>query len=76
MPLFQLPQLITQLVNARVAITRLQQFLAAPQKPPADYLQPAETGARASAPPTMLSFMVCQQHRTEESSPQVWPLRW
>ncbi len=45
MPLFQLPQLITQLVNARVAITRLQQFLAAPQKPPADYLQPAETGA-------------------------------
>ena len=47
MPLFQLPQLITQLVNARVAITRLQQFLAAPQKPPADYLPPAETGARA-----------------------------
>ena len=45
MPLFQLPQLITQLVNARVAITRLQQFLAAPQKPRADYLQPAETGA-------------------------------
>ena len=45
MPLFQLPQLITQLVNARVAITRLAQFLSAPQKPPADYLDPAETGA-------------------------------
>jgi hypothetical protein len=44
MPLFQLPQLITQLVNARVALTRLQQFLAAPEKPPSDYLPAAEPG--------------------------------
>ena len=48
MPLFQLPQLITQLVNARVAITRLQQFLAAPEKPPSDYLPAAEPGLAAS----------------------------
>lgn len=45
MPLFQLPQLITQLVNARVALTRLQEFLAAPQQPPARALPPAEPGA-------------------------------
>ena len=44
MPLFQLPQLITQLVNARVALTRLQQFLAAPEQPPSNYLAPAEPG--------------------------------
>lgn len=44
MPLFQLPQLITQLVNARVALTRLQEFLSAPQQPPARFLPPAEPG--------------------------------
>jgi len=46
LPLFQLPQLITQLVNARVAIVRLQEFLAAPQEPPAPMLPPAQSGAR------------------------------
>lgn len=46
MPLFQLPQLITQLVNARVAMTRLQEFLSAPQQPPARFLPPAEPGGR------------------------------
>ncbi len=46
LPLFQLPQLITQLVNARVAIVRLQEFLAAPQEPPAPMLPPAQQGAR------------------------------
>lgn len=45
MPLFQLPQLITQLVNARVAMTRLQEFLSAPQQPPTRFLPPAEPGA-------------------------------
>ena len=50
MPLFQLPQLITQLVNARVALTRLQEFLAAPQQPPARALPPAEPGADSSQP--------------------------
>lgn len=59
MPLFQLPQLITQLVNARVAITRLQQFLAAPQKPPADYLQPAQTGARALSGTPFTRSVLC-----------------
>jgi ABC-type bacteriocin/lantibiotic exporter with double-glycine peptidase domain len=44
MPLFQLPQLITQLVNARVAMTRLQEFLSAPQQPPSRALPPAEPG--------------------------------
>lgn len=32
MPLFQLPQLVTQLVNARVALTRLEELLAASQQ--------------------------------------------
>lgn len=32
MPLFQLPQLISQLVNAQVAITRLREFLAAAEQ--------------------------------------------
>ena len=40
LPLFQLPQLITQLVNARVAMVRLQEYLAAPQEPPAPMLPP------------------------------------
>ncbi|CAL8468910.1 g8451 [Coccomyxa elongata] len=47
MPLFQLPQLITQLVNARVALNRLQEFLSAPQQPPARALPPAEPGEAA-----------------------------
>ena len=45
LPLFQLPQLITQLVNARVAMVRLQEYLAAPQEPPAPMLPPAQKGA-------------------------------
>ena len=44
MPLFQLPQLITQLVNAQVAINRLSEFLAAEQKPPEELLEPAAKG--------------------------------
>ena len=32
MPLFQLPQLISQLVNAQVALTRLREFLAAAEQ--------------------------------------------
>ena len=47
MPLFQLPQLITQLVNAQVAMTRLQHFLAAEQKPPEQLLEPASKGELA-----------------------------
>ena len=49
LPLFQLPQLITQLVNARVAMVRLQEYLAAPQEPPAPMLPPAQKGALAGA---------------------------
>ena len=45
LPLFQLPQLITQLVNARVAMVRLQEYLASPQEPPAPMLPPAQKGA-------------------------------
>ena len=48
MPLFQLPQLITQLVNAQVAMTRLTQFLAAEQKPPEQLLEPAGKGESTS----------------------------
>ena len=33
MPLFMLPQLVSQLVNARVALNRLQEFLAAEEQP-------------------------------------------
>lgn len=44
MPLFQLPQLITQLVNAQVAIGRLQEFLAAEEQPPMETLPPAKPG--------------------------------
>ena len=33
MPLFQLPQLVSQLVNARVALVRLQELLATEQQP-------------------------------------------
>ena len=44
LPLFQLPQLITQLVNARVAMVRLQEFLAAPQEMPAPVLPKASQG--------------------------------
>ena len=44
MPLFQLPQLITQLVNAQVAINRLSEFLSAEQKPPEELLEPAAKG--------------------------------
>lgn len=51
MPLFQLPQLITQLVNAQVAMTRLQQFLAAEQKPPEQLLEPAGKGKPARCRP-------------------------
>ncbi|CAK0780401.1 hypothetical protein CVIRNUC_005040 [Coccomyxa viridis] len=47
MPLFQLPQLITQLVNAQVAINRLSEFLAAEQKPPEELLEPAAKGEDA-----------------------------
>ena len=42
LPLFMLPQLISQLVNAQVAIQRLEEFLVAeeqeslPQKPAAE----------------------------------------
>ena len=44
MPLFQLPQLINQLVNAQVAMNRLTQFLGAEQKPPEQLLEPAGKG--------------------------------
>jgi len=48
MPLFQLPQLITQLVNAQVAMTRLQHFLAAEEKPAEELLEPAAKGEPAA----------------------------
>ena len=44
MPLFQLPMLVTQFVNARVAIQRLQEFLSAPEQPPIPQLPPAQQG--------------------------------
>ncbi len=40
MPLFQLPQLISQVINARVALNRIQAFLAADEQPDIP-LQPA-----------------------------------
>ncbi len=44
MPLFQLPQLISQLVNAQVAITRLREFLAAAEQHSMPETAPAGTG--------------------------------
>ena len=44
MPLFQLPQLISQLVNAQVAITRLREFLAAAEQHSMPETAPAGPG--------------------------------
>ena len=44
MPLFQLPQLISQLVNAQVAITRLREFLAAAEQHSMPETNPANSG--------------------------------
>lgn len=44
MPLFQLPQLVTQLVNARVALHRLEELLAADQQPSIPALPAAAPG--------------------------------
>ena len=44
MPLFQLPQLISQLVNAQVAITRLREFLAAAEQHSMPETDPAQSG--------------------------------
>lgn len=44
LPLFQLPQLISQWVNARVAVQRLQEFLSAHEEPPLPQLPPAPQG--------------------------------
>ena len=44
MPLFQLPQLISQLVNAQVAIIRLREFLAAAEQHSMPETAPASTG--------------------------------
>ncbi len=49
MPLFQLPQLISQVINARVALTRIQAFLAADQQPDLPVLPPAQPGALPSS---------------------------
>ncbi|KAK9802963.1 hypothetical protein WJX72_012534 [[Myrmecia] bisecta] len=67
MPLFQLPQLITQLVNARVALQRLQSFLVAEEQPNVPPLPPAKKGQTAiqltgeftwdkAAPPSLLDI--------------------
>ena len=44
LPLFQLPQLITQLVNAQVSIKRIEEFLAAPKSDPLEQLPAAAAG--------------------------------
>lgn len=49
-PLFQLPQLVTQLVNARVALTRLEELLAASQQDRLQLRDPATKGH--SLPPS------------------------
>ena len=53
MPLFMLPQLVTQLVNARVAINRLQEFLAAEEQPPLPLKSAASAGR-------VIPFFVCK----------------
>ena len=44
MPLFQLPQLLNQIVNAQVALGRLQELLAADSQDPIPQLPPAKEG--------------------------------
>ena len=51
LPLFQLPQLITQLVNAQVSIKRIEEFLAASRSDPLPQLAAAPAGD--SALPTL-----------------------
>ncbi len=70
MPLFQLPQLITQLVNARVAITRLQEFLSAPQQSPSRALPAAEPGP---PPRPSLEPSLCRGTSLHSTEAQVVP---
>lgn len=49
LPLFQLPQLITQLVNAQVSIKRIEEFLAAPRSDPLEQLPAAAAGRQCCA---------------------------
>ncbi len=44
MPLFQLPQLISQVINARVALNRIQAFLAADEQPDLPLQPPVAPG--------------------------------
>ena len=50
MPLFQLPQLISQVINARVALNRIQAFLAADEQPDLPIQPPVPQGGRSSCP--------------------------
>ena len=43
-PLFMLPQLITQLINTLVGLRRIQEFLAAEEQPGIQLLAPAPRG--------------------------------
>lgn len=54
MPLFQLPQLISQLVNAQVAIQRLREFLAAAEQYTMAESPPSGPGAHLLPPPPPL----------------------
>jgi ABC-type siderophore export system fused ATPase/permease subunit len=47
MPLFQLPQLISQVINARVALNRIQAFLAADEQPDLPLQPPVPQGGHA-----------------------------
>ena len=49
MPLFQLPQLISQVINARVALNRIQAFLAADEQPDLPLQPPVPEGEAQSA---------------------------
>ena len=59
MPLFQLPQLISQLVNAQVAITRLREFLAAAEQ----HTMPETEAAR---PGELFTNVAWKTHITRE----------
>jgi ABC-type multidrug transport system fused ATPase/permease subunit len=48
MPLFQLPQLISQVINARVALNRIQAFLAADEQPDLPIQPPVPAGQHGS----------------------------
>ena len=71
MPLFQLPQLISQLVNAQVALNRLSEFLAAEEQGPMPTLPAVQQGEQLKeASPSMHMALPGSQNASAEGEQQ------